>query len=192
LISKATNPTKAKFPTTPKTAYFSKLNLFILNLVGSVKQKIKSELTELEGLYEKRSKLELKKNSELLPHQVAFNDASKAIDEKFAPKFAPVNKKITELEKSIGADYSNNRKPDGSFKLGNIESDKLIAEIYSTQSSREVDPQTFFNSVPEADKSKIWGSLKVLIGNAEKLLGTEKLNKIAKVTTTWNFRIRRK
>jgi hypothetical protein len=68
----------------------------------------------------------------------------------------------------------------------------LIAEPVSNQSAREVEARTFYDSTPPAKRQMVWSCLKVLIGQAEKLVGKEALDKLAKVKTTWSVQIRRK
>jgi len=55
-----------------------------------------------------------------------------------------------------------------------------IAEVNSKDGAREIDAESFFKFVKESERtSKFWGSLKVLIGEAEKFLGSQ-IDKLAK------------
>lgn len=163
-----------------------------LNFMASGKTKISENLETLEGLYAKREKLENQKARQLHPHQVAFNEATKPITDKFDEKVAPIDKKIAELMDEISAEYNKTKQADGSYKLGKVEFGGLVAEPYSIQSAREVDAKSFFDSVPALKRESVWGAFKVLIGKAEKIVGKEALDKIAKVTTTWSVQVRRK
>lgn len=160
--------------------------------MANEKAKIGENLKALEGLYAKREKLETQKARQLHPHQVAFNEATKPITDKFDEKVAPIDKKIAELMDSISAEFNKTKQADGSFKLGKVEFGGLVAEPYSTQSAREVDAKVFFDSVPAIKRESVWSAFKVLISKAEKLVGKEALDKIAKVKTTWNIQVRRK
>jgi len=57
---------------------------------------------------------------------------------------------------------------------------QALAEVQVKDGAREVDAQSYFNFVKPSDRgASFWGSLKVLIGEAEKLLGG-KIDELAK------------
>lgn len=160
--------------------------------MANVKQKIKDDLEMLAGLYEKREALKSAQNKQIDKHLKAFNELTKPINEKFDAKLLPLKTQIADIEKAVQSAFDSTKQADGSFKLGKIETDSLIAEPVSNQSAREIDAKTFFDSVPALKRASVWDALKVLIGKAEKIVGKEALDKIAKVTTSWSVTIRKK
>ncbi len=160
--------------------------------MAKVNQKIKEDLTKLEGLYAKRDAVELLRNNKKAKFLIVFNEATKPIDEAADKKLSPIKSDIAELEKSILAQFETTKQADGTYKLAKVESDKLEIVAESKDSARQVDAKEFYNAVPLEDREKAWDVFNVLIGNAEKLIGKENLNKIAKVTTTWSVKLRKK
>lgn len=166
--------------------------LFPQFFMATQKQTIKENLVKLEELYGEREAIERTRNNQLGKHQKAYNEATKPINERFDKKLSPLNSKIAALENEIVTAIESTKQNDGTFKLGKVESENLVVEAVSSKSAREVDAKTFFNSVPALKREAVWDAFKVLISKAEELVGKESLDKIAKVTTNWSVKIRRK
>ncbi len=68
---------------------------------------------------------------------------------------------------------------------------RAVAQVDSKPGSRQVDAQTFFANVPESERNDtFWKKcLKVLVGEADKFLGKEKVDKLAKAPKSFSVSI---
>lgn len=64
---------------------------------------------------------------------------------------------------------------------------RAIASVDAKPGNREIDPQKFFESVKESERTgPFWSCIKVLISNAEKFLGQVKVDELAKKPKTYS------
>ena len=67
---------------------------------------------------------------------------------------------------------------------------KAVACVDLTEGNREIEPHKFFDFVKAADRTgTFWECYKVLIGKAEKFLGQEKVDELAKKPKTYSVSI---
>jgi len=66
----------------------------------------------------------------------------------------------------------------GVIKINRVSIATAIVEV-ATRTEREIDTKTFFNAVPESQRSAaFWSCFKTLVGKAEMFLGT-RVNELA-------------
>jgi len=161
--------------------------------MASAKQQIIDSLTELAVLQDERDFLVLKQEKQIAKYRAEFEQATTPIFEKTNKKLAPVNQRISALQKEVEAAMLNNLDGNGRPKLKVVSTDALTAEVVQSASRREIDAETFFAEVPSLKRrgSSFWECFAVQIGKAEKFLG-ERINEISKVKTSLKVVIKSK
>jgi hypothetical protein len=67
---------------------------------------------------------------------------------------------------------------------------RAIASVDAKPGDRAIEPEKFYSSVGSAERgSSFWGCFKVLISNAEKFLGKEKVDQLAKKPKSYSVSI---
>lgn len=158
--------------------------------MNRTKQKEVEQL--LAQWYERQSvhaRITAKRDRAMLPLREAFDASAKPITEQAAAKLRPIEEEINALEKQIKSAMLAEAEANGS--VSRISTSTAVAEI-STTSRREINPQTFFNNIPEDEHGHaFWSCFSVLIGCAEKFLGSG-IDRIASLKHTRNVSIRAK
>lgn len=158
--------------------------------MNRTKQKEVEQL--LAQWYERQSahaRITAKRDRAMLPMREAFDASAKPITEQAAAKLRPIEEQINALEKEIKAAMLAEAEANGSVSRISIGS--AVTEV-TTTSRREINPQTFYNNVPEDEQGHaFWSCFSVLIGRAEKFLG-KTIDSIATLKSTHNVSIRAK
>lgn len=156
------------------------------------KKAIITALEELEGLYLSRERTEARQQKEITPHLETFEQAVAPIKAKYEKQLSPVQERIYALEKEVEAGMLASEQEDGTLKLMRVESANLVATA-SAHSVRQVDPQVFFENVPESQRDgNFWHCITIAIQKAEKLVGKVKLDAIAVLKRTHRVTIEKK
>ncbi len=149
-------------------------------------EQLLAEWSERQAAYKR---VTAKRDRMLQPLREVFDASANPINEHAAAKLRPLEEEINALEKQIKSAMLAEAEANGS--VSRISSSTAVAEI-STTSRREINPQTFFNNIPVDEHGHaFWSCFSVLIGRAEKFLGSG-IDRIASLKHTHNVSIRAK
>lgn len=158
--------------------------------MNRTKQKeVEQLLAEWSERQAAHKRITAKRDRLLQPLREQFDASANPINEQAAAKLRPIEEEINALEKQIKAAMLAEADANGSVsRLSTATAEALV----TTTSRREINPQTFFNNIPEDEHGHaFWSCFSVLIGRAEKFLG-DGLGAIASLKHTHNVSIRAK
>lgn len=149
----------------------------------AVNQKsVKEKLDQWAVLQEKICKSNVKRNRELDPHLRAHQEAIAPIVEKYDQAVAPFVVESNALEKEIESLLFANVDSGGKPKTMTVQGATATAQVSKHEGARVVDVQKFFEAVKVKTES-FWNSLKVVIKDAEQLVGKTKIDEISEKRT---------
>ncbi len=138
------------------------------------KTAIKEKLDAWAGAKAKANKIEGNREKALEPLTTAYNRKCASIYEETNEKLRPVEEQLRNLEAEIAKEFSLGiDRAKRTCAVYQVATEKAIAEVQTGEGNREIAPEKFFEQTPEAQRdSKFWQCVKILIGPAEKFLGS--------------------
>lgn len=141
-------------------------------------------LTELGEKLVERAELEAQRQAQIAPITKRYQKACEPIDAEFNPKFAPVDARIKDLKVQLEAYLKAGfDAKTGAAKIVQIvgaatEGKEPVAAV-KVATQRWLDPERFCNEIKERGK-EFWDCLNVGIAKAEKFIGANRVNALAK------------
>lgn len=158
------------------------------NLMALNQKTVKEKLDVWARLQERIGKAHAKRNRELDPHLRTHQDAIAPIVAKYDLLLDPLLRESTALHKEIETLLLANTSADGKPKVAAVAGDAATAQLMVSEGARIVDVQKFFATVKTKGES-FWNSLKVVIKDAEKLVGKEKIDEISEKKSAYSVAI---
>jgi hypothetical protein len=142
---------------------------------------IKTEAEKWAGYENRITKILQAETAELTAAEDEYNRKCQEIRDRYAVKTGPLQIKADMSQQVVIGWLDKQKKP------MSLETAKAIAVLEITPAStietgRACDPQTFIRTA-EAAKKGPWSAIKVLLGEADKLLGVETMEKICTKAT---------
>lgn len=135
---------------------------------------IEEKLDELAKARIKLRKIDAARDKDLAPLTSAYEKKCAPIRATANEARRPLEDQCKKLEAEItrefglGIDIANR-----TCALYEVSTDKMTAEVQTSDGNREITPEKFFEQIPEAQRdSKFWGCVKILIGPAQKAYGS--------------------
>lgn len=147
-------------------------------------------LTELAELANERAQLEEQRAEKLAPITKRYQNACAPIEEEFNPQFAKLDERVTAIKKQVG-DYL---KAGFDATTGTAKVTQLVGEPSEGKEQvaglkvgtrREISAETFCREVKERTKD-FWQCLTVGLEKAEKFIGANRVNAMAKTKYSAN------
>ncbi len=141
-------------------------------------------LTELGERLVERAALDAARQEQIAPITKRYQKACEPIDAEFNPKIAPVDARIKDLKQQLEAYLKAGfDAKTGAAKIGQLvgvpaEGKEMVAAV-KVSSQRFLDPEKFCAAIKERTKD-FWDCLSVGIAKAEKFIGANRVNALAK------------
>jgi hypothetical protein len=138
----------------------------------------------------KRLRAEADRDLELEPHVTRFQKAVGPVNAAAEEKLRPLNEAKKQFEAEImsmleaGIDRET-----GTVALPQVEVERAIARVDSTEGNRVIDPKDFFDYTVAANRNdNFWDCVTIPIGKATKFLGSA-IERLAKKPTKFEVKI---
>lgn len=141
-------------------------------------------LTELGDLLQQRAELEGQRQEQIAPITKRYQKACEPIDAEFNPKFAPIDERVKDIKRQLeGYLKAGFDAKTGAAKIvqiiGEPSNGKEPVACVKVATQRWLDPERFCAEIKERTKD-FWDCLTVGIQKAEKFIGANRVNQLAK------------
>lgn len=152
------------------------------------KKAVEEKLEAWAKLQAKIKKADAERNNELEPFIREHQEKTAPILAKHSGKVTPLQAKAAELETEIAALISADRDGDGNPKPVVVTSGKASAAVVKKEGARVIDVQKFFDFVKDKNAA-FWACFNVLIKNAVKIIGEDKVDELSSKKTSFDVSI---
>ena len=145
----------------------------------NTEKKIAKGLKQWAQLRSKKERIEAERDQKLTPIKAQFERRCAPINSAANKKLEPLAQQMAEIEREITNAFLTEIEELGNTNFRHVDTATAVAEVVA-RTERELDAQTFFESVPPSKRNDaFWSCLKTLIGKAEKFLGAARLDELA-------------
>lgn len=157
--------------------------------VEATQRGITKALARWKKLRQKKGAIEAERDATLEPIRQRFEQRCAPVYARAQHKLDPVEQELQELEDAIVIAFEGAVDKRGKFRFTRVANASVVAEV-ATRHERELDPKTFFDSVPESQRTSVfWSCLRTLVGKADRFLGADRVSQLARVRSTHQIKI---